>query len=142
MDNILYHFERPKNEPVNTYAPNSPERELLREALNKVASEMADIPLIIGGQEVRTGETAKVVMPHKHSHTLGVYHMAGEKEVKMAIEASMKAHKEWSRLPWLERASLMLQNTGHLVEGVDEKPWIAWVWQEGRSRQDISYIIS
>lgn len=109
MDNILYHFERPKNEPVNTYAPNSPERELLREALNKVASEMADIPLIIGGQEVRTGETAKVVMPHKHRHTLGVYHMAGEKEVKMAIEASMKAHKEWSRLPWLERASLMLK---------------------------------
>lgn len=109
MDNILYHFERPKNEPVNAYASGSKERDLLREALNKTANECPEIPLIIGGKEIYTGDTGKVVMPHNHQHTLATYHMAGEKEVKMAVEASMKAHREWSRLPWIERASLMLK---------------------------------
>ncbi|MDL2256485.1 L-glutamate gamma-semialdehyde dehydrogenase, partial [Parabacteroides sp. OttesenSCG-928-K15] len=59
--------------------------------------------------EVRTGNTGKVVMPHDHKHVLATYHKAGEKEVQMAIDAAMKAHKEWSELPWVERASLMLR---------------------------------
>lgn len=109
MDNILYHFERPKNEPVNSYAPGTKERELLKEALKKAAATEIEVPLIIGGKEVRTGNTGKVVMPHNHQHTLATYHMAGEQEVKMAIEAAMEAHKEWSRLPWLERSSIMLK---------------------------------
>ena len=62
-----------------------------------------------GGKEIRTGNTGKVVMPHDHHHVLATYHKAGEKEVQMAIDAAMKAHKEWSELPWVERASVMLR---------------------------------
>lgn len=109
MDNILYHFERPFNEPANAYAPGSPERLLLAEELQKVAAEPIEIPLIIGGKEVYTGDIGSVVMPHNHRHVLATYHKAREKEVEMAIEAALKAHKEWSRLPWLERASIMLK---------------------------------
>ncbi|MDO5017485.1 MAG: L-glutamate gamma-semialdehyde dehydrogenase [Porphyromonas sp.] len=109
MDNILYHFERPNNEPGNLYAPGSKERDLLTDALNKAMSTEIEVPLVIGGKEIRTGDTGKVVMPHNHRHVLATYHKAGEKEVKMAIDAAMKAHREWSRLPWLERASIMLK---------------------------------
>jgi len=68
-----------------------------------------DIPLIIDGKEVRTGDTGKVVMPHDHQHVLAKYHMAGEKEVKMAINAALKAHREWSALSWVERVSINLK---------------------------------
>lgn len=109
MDNILYSFERPKNEPVNSYAPGTPERDKLKKAINQLKKEKVDVPLIIGGKEVRTGDTGVLRMPHNHKHQLGVYHKASEKEVKQAIEASIKAHEEWSRMPWLERASIMLK---------------------------------
>ncbi len=108
MDNILYNFERPKNEPVLSYAPGTKEREELKKAINSWDSEI-EIPLIIGGKEIRTGNTGKVVEPHNHQHTIATYHKAGEKEVQMAIDAANKAHKEWSKMPWLERASIMMK---------------------------------
>ncbi|MCI6278704.1 MAG: L-glutamate gamma-semialdehyde dehydrogenase [Bacteroidales bacterium] len=106
MDNILYTFERPENEPVYGYAPGSKEREALKKALKNHPTEL-EIPLIIGGKEVRTGNIGKVVEPHRHSNVLATYHKAGEKEVKEAIKASQDAYKEWSRMPWLERAAVM-----------------------------------
>lgn len=108
MDNILYGFERPKNEPVYSYAPGTKEREELKKAIRDWDKEV-EIPLIIGGKEIRTGDTGKVVEPHNHSKVIGTYHKAGEKEVKMAIEAANKAHKEWSRMPWLERSSIIMK---------------------------------
>lgn len=109
MDNAIFRFPNPGNEPVKTYAPGTSEKKALKAALKQLSSEEWDIPLIIGGKEVRTGDTGKVVMPHDHRHVLATYHKAGEKEVQMAVDAAMKAHREWSELPWVERASVMLR---------------------------------
>ena len=109
MDNAIFRFLKPENEPVKSYAPGSSEKKALKSALAQLASEKWELPLIIGGKEVYTGNTGNVVMPHDHHHVLATYHKAGEKEVQMAIDAAMKAHKEWSDLPWVERASLMLR---------------------------------
>lgn len=107
MNNALFKFQKPNNEPVKAYAPGSAEKAELKKALNKLASEEWDIPLVIGGKEIRTGNTGKVVMPHDHKHVLATYHKAGEKEVQMAIDAAMTAHRDWSRMPWVERASVL-----------------------------------
>lgn len=109
MNNALFRFQNPGNEAVKSYAPGSAEKKELKKTLAQVSSEEWDIPLIIGGKEVRTGNTGKVVMPHDHQHVLATYHKAGEKEVQMAIDAAMKAHKDWSELPWVERASVMMR---------------------------------
>jgi len=68
-----------------------------------------EIPLIIGGKEIRTGDTGKVVMPHNHSHVLATYHKAGKKEIAMAIEAAMAASRQWANMPWTIRASILLK---------------------------------
>lgn len=107
MNNALFKFQKPNNEPVKAYAPGSAEKAELKKALHKLASEEWDIPLVIGGKEIRTGNTGKVVMPHDHKHVLATYHKAGEKEVQMAIDAAMTAHRDWSRMPWVERASVL-----------------------------------
>lgn len=109
MNSSVFSFEKPKNEPVLSYAPNSPERRELVAELEKMSSQQIEIPLIIGGKEIRTGNTGKVVMPHDHNHVLATYHMAGEKEVKMAIEAAVEARKKWEKIPWIERASIALR---------------------------------
>ncbi|MDR1499821.1 MAG: L-glutamate gamma-semialdehyde dehydrogenase [Tannerellaceae bacterium] len=109
MNNAVFKFARPVNEPVKAYGPGSDDKALLKEALRRLSTEEWDIPLVIGGKEVRTGDTGKVVMPHNHAHTLATYHKAGEKEVGMAIGAALKAHHDWSCLPWVERASVMMR---------------------------------
>lgn len=114
MNNALFHFQKPGNEPVKTYAPGSEEKAELKKALHKLSTEKWDIPLIIGGKEVRTGNTGDVVMPHDYRHVLATYHKAGEKEVQMAADAAMKAHRQWSDMPWVERASI-LQRAAELI---------------------------
>lgn len=109
MDNAIFRFAKPENEPVKAYAPGSSEKAALKSALAQLETEKWEIPLIIAGKEIYTGDTGNVVMPHDHHHVLATYHKAGEKEVQMAIDAAMKAHKEWSELPWVERASLMMR---------------------------------
>lgn len=109
MNNAIFNVERPGNEKVQNYAPGCRERKELNSELDRMSSEMLDIPLIIAGKEVRTGNTAKIVMPHDHQHSLGQYHMAGEKEVRMAIEAATKAHLEWESVSWVERVSITLK---------------------------------
>lgn len=107
MNNAIFNFREPKNEPVFSYAPGTPERKLLEDELRTQHGQIIDIPLIIGGKEVRTGKTGKVVMPSDHKHVLATYHMAGEKEVEMAINAALGAKKCWMNLAWIERASIM-----------------------------------
>ncbi len=109
MNNSIFKFPNPGNEPVKSYAPGTPEKAELKKALKQLSGEQWDIPLVIGGKEIRTGNTGKVVMPHDHNHVLATYHKAGEKEVQMAIDAAMKARKEWADLPWEERAMVMLR---------------------------------
>jgi 1-pyrroline-5-carboxylate dehydrogenase len=109
MNNAIFNFERPQNEHTLTYAPGCRERDLLNNELDRMSSEVLDIPLIIGGREVRTGVTEKVVMPHDHHHVLAHFHHAGETEIRMAIDAALKAHKQWESMPWVERVSITLR---------------------------------
>ena len=109
MNNAIFNMERPSNEHVFDYAPGCKERKALNEALDALTNEVTEIPLIIGGREVRTKETGEVVMPHNHKHILAKYYKAGEKEVQAAIESSLKAHKEWSSISWVERVSITIK---------------------------------
>jgi 1-pyrroline-5-carboxylate dehydrogenase len=99
----------PSNEPVSSYAPGSSERACLETALDQTASSEIEIPLVIGGEEVRTGETMPVVMPHDHAHVLGRCHKAGPREVARAIAASQSAWRSWARAPFEERAAVFLR---------------------------------
>ncbi len=109
MNNAIYSIQRPVNEPLISYAPGTAERAELEKELKRLSSETIEIPLIINGREVRTGDTGKVVMPHDHRHVLATYHMAGRKEVEDAIVAAMQAKEAWMSISWVERASLMLK---------------------------------
>jgi len=99
----------PVNEPVRSYAPGSPERASLKARLAAMAAETIEIPLVIGGQDIRTGTTERSVMPHDHAHTLATYHKASEQHVVQAIEAARAAHHEWSRWAFEDRASVFLK---------------------------------
>ena len=109
MNNAIFNLERPENEHTLNYAPGCRERKMLNEELDRMSGEVLDIPLIIGGKEIRTGKTGKVVMPHDHQHLLANYHMAGDKEVGLGIAAALKAHKEWESVSWVERVSITLK---------------------------------
>jgi 1-pyrroline-5-carboxylate dehydrogenase len=100
---------RPENDPNLTYAPGTPARAELKARLARMAAETVDIPIIIGGKEIRTGVTEKVVMPHKHSHVLGTFHKATEEHVRQAAEAAVKARKEWSSWSFDDRAAVFLR---------------------------------
>ncbi len=99
----------PVNEPVKAYAPGSPERAELKTRLAEMARVRTHIPLLIGGREVRSGDTAKAVMPHEHAHVLAEWHKASREHVVQAIEAAAAAHREWSRWPWEDRAAVFLR---------------------------------
>ncbi len=99
----------PVNEPIRSYAPGSIERASIKARLSSMAAEKIEIPLIIGGKEVRTGNTAKSVMPHDHQHVLADYHKAANEHVVQAIEASRAAHKEWSSWSFDDRAAVILK---------------------------------
>ena len=116
MNNSIYDFETPQNEPVKEYLKGSPERVELEKELNRQSSKSIEIPLIIGGKEVYTNDTGKVTMPHDHNHVLAIYHKAGEKEIKMAIEAAMEAHKLWADIHWTTRASILLKAADLITE--------------------------
>lgn len=109
MNNAQFFYDRPVNEPVFPYAEGTPERLALEKEIARQSSIEVEIPLVIGGKEIRTGKTGKVVMPHNHGHVLATYHMATEKEVKMAIDAALNAHKQWGIMSWVERVSITLK---------------------------------
>jgi 1-pyrroline-5-carboxylate dehydrogenase len=116
MNNAIFNIERPQNEKTQSYAPGCRERKALNTELDRMSAEVLDIPLIIGGKEIRTGKTGNIVMPHDHHHVLGRFHQAGEKEVGMAIDAAVKAHREWSSISWVERVSITLK-AAELIAG-------------------------
>src|SRR5579864_5799870 len=90
----------PVNEPVRGYAPGSHERASLKARLSEMAATQVEVPMVIGGREVRTGTTAEAVMPHDHQHVLATFHQGGATEVGQAVEAAAEARREWSELPW------------------------------------------
>jgi 1-pyrroline-5-carboxylate dehydrogenase len=103
------HVPTPVNEPVKSYAPGSPERAELKARLKQMADERIEIPLIIGGEEVRTGELAQAVMPHDHKHVLADWHKARREDVLRAVEAARRAQVEWANWPWEDRAAVLLR---------------------------------
>ncbi len=109
MANALFNVPTPANEPVRAYRPGSPERDSLKHKLDELRTNEIEIPVIIGGKEIRTGNTAKAVMPHNHQYVLATYHRAGEEEIKLAVETALKAREEWSRTPWEHRVSVFLK---------------------------------
>ena len=118
MSNAIYPLAVPVNEPVRSYGPGSPEKKSLRKRLDEMLSEEIEIPLIIGGKEVRTGDTAQAVCPHDHKKVLATYHQAGAEQVNAAAEAAKAAWKEWSETSWEERAAILLR-AAELLAG----PW-------------------
>ena len=114
----IFNVPTPVNEPVKGYAPGSPERASLQAKLKAMAGQRLEIPLIIGGKEVRTGKLAKAVMPHDHGQVLAEVHLGGEAEAKLAIEAAGKAKAAWTALPWEERVAIFLR-AADLLAG----PW-------------------
>lgn len=97
------------NEPVKSYTPGSPEKIAVKEAIKSLKSIEQDIPMYIGGKEVRTGKTVRLAPPHEHKHTLGYYHQGDKSHVKMAIDAALAAKPMWESLSWEHRASIFLK---------------------------------
>ena len=109
MNNAIFSIHRPNNEAALSYTPGSPERVALEDEIKRISTETIEILPIVNGRKLYTGKTGKVVMPHDHSHILATYHMAGEEETRMAIDASLQAKEAWMTLSWVERASIMLK---------------------------------
>lgn len=109
MQNTVSNIPKPINETVYSYAPETRQRILLKKELYRLEQEQIEIPLIIGGKEIKTGRLGRCIQPHNHRSILGVFHMAGDKEVLMAIEASQKAKAEWQAVPYQQRASIFLR---------------------------------
>jgi len=100
---------RPENDPNLTYAPGTPARAELKARLATMATETVDIPIVIGGQQIRTGDTERSVMPHKHGHVLANFHKASPDHVQQAVAAAMAARKEWSSWSFEDRAAIFLR---------------------------------
>jgi 1-pyrroline-5-carboxylate dehydrogenase len=107
--NAIVSVPPPHNEPILSHAPGTPERTELQATLRRMASEQVDIPLIIGGRQVRTGKTDTVRMPHRHAHVLATLHEAEASHVEQAIQAALGAKDAWARMPFLERAAIFLR---------------------------------
>ena len=109
INNAILRVPRPVNEVVRSFAPGTKDRNVLKQTLAKMGDRQIEIPLIIGGKEIRTGNLGEIKIPHDHQRTLGVYHKAGKQEVEMAIQASLDARKVWDSFRWEQRAAIFLK---------------------------------
>ncbi len=122
MTNGIFKVRTPLNEPVLAYKPGSREKLAVKQELKRLKDEVLEIPLLIGGREIRTNNIREIRIPHNHSHILARYHLAGEKELEMAVEASQKAKESWLQLNWHDRAAIFLK-AAELISG----PWRATI---------------
>jgi len=118
MNNLTSRPPHPVNEPIKSYAPGSPERASLRRRLSEMRAETLDIPAIIGGKELRTGNILSIVAPHEHSRELATAHQCGEAEIKTAIAKAVAARHDWMLMDWSDRAAIFLK-AADLLAG----PW-------------------
>ena len=107
--NVRPNIPAPVNEPVYSYAPGSPEKLALKTKLQELRSKEVEVPLFIDGKEVRTGKMADARCPHDHKHLLGRYHKGGKAEVNLAINAAVRAQKDWAAMPFHARAAIFLK---------------------------------
>jgi len=116
MNDLITRTPPAANEPVLSYSPGSPERVALEAELARLAGERFDIPLVIGGRELRTGRTLPLARPDDLGSDLGVWHQAGAAEATLAVETALAVRSEWIALPWEERAAVFLRAAA-LVSG-------------------------
>ena len=109
MPKGFYNVPVPKNEPVLSYAPGTKERQLLKKAIADARGQQLDIPMYIGGDEVRSGNKKKLAPPHDHQHLLGHFHEGDKTHVEQAIQAALNAKDLWSNMAWEHRASIFLK---------------------------------
>ncbi len=109
MPKGFYQVPVPKNEPVLSYAPGTRERQLLKKAMEEARATVMDVPMYIGGEKVRTGNTRALNPPHDHQHVLGHYHAGDKQHVEQAINAALGAKELWANLGWEHRASIFLK---------------------------------
>ncbi len=109
MPKGIFHVPKAVNEPVKSYAPNSPERAAVIAAYKNMWNSKIDVPLYIGKEEIRTGNTKKMSAPHDHQHIVGTYHTADKSHIEKAIQEALAARNNWANLPWEHRASIFLK---------------------------------
>ncbi len=117
MANSIVNVPEPRNEPVLSYAPGTPERDEIKATLAELSGREVEIPLVIGGHEVRTGRLGECRMPHRHSRRLGRFHEASASEMTRAIEAALEARREWAEMAWYDRAAIFLKAADLLTAG-------------------------
>ncbi|TWI02225.1 delta-1-pyrroline-5-carboxylate dehydrogenase [Flavobacterium tiangeerense] len=105
----FFHVPNAVNEPVKSYAPNSPERTAVSAAYAEMWNATVDVPLYIGNEEVRTGDTKNMSAPHDHQHIVGVYHQAEKKHIEAAISTALEAKEDWAKMAWEQRAGIFLK---------------------------------
>ncbi len=116
MSKGIFQVPEPINEPILSYAPGSPERATLKATISELRSKVLDIPMFIGGKEIRTEQRFEIRPPHDLKHLLGHYYMGDKSHVVMAIDAALAVRKKWQALPWHHRASIFLK-AADLVSG-------------------------
>lgn len=116
MPKGFFHVPKAVNEPVKSYAPGSPEKESVLAAYRKMWSETIEVPLYIGSEQIKTGNTRNMTAPHDHQHVVGTYHLAEKSHVEKAVSAALDARKQWSQLPWEQRAAIFLK-AAELIAG-------------------------
>ena len=111
-------FNVPKavNEPVKSYAPNSPEKAAVLAAYKQMWNSKIDVPLYIGNEEIRTGNTKNMSAPHDHKHIVGTYHLAEKTHIEQAITSALEAKTKWANLAWEQRAAIFLK-AAELIAG-------------------------
>ena len=106
---MFFTVATPENEPIKSYAPGTKERDALKAKLDELGSQFIEIPAIIGGKEVFSGNTADCIEPHNHKHAIGKYHKCGEKEINLAIQAAVKASRDWEQMSFYHRSAIFLR---------------------------------
>jgi len=116
MPKGFFHVPKAVNEPVKSYAPNSPEKAAVLAAYKKMWNETIDVPNYIGSEEIRTGNTRDMTAPHDHQHVVGKYHLAEKSHIEKAIASALEARKKWANIAWEQRAAIFLK-AAELIAG-------------------------
>ena len=116
MPKGFFHVPKAVNEPVKSYAPNSPEKAAVLAAYKKMWNETIDVPMYIGSEQIKTGITRTMSAPHDHQHIVGTYHLAEKTHIDKAIASALEARKKWANMPWEHRAAIFLK-AAELIAG-------------------------